>query len=134
MSEVTSFGEKMLPDTAHSAKLLVTRFGCLTNETFHRQCDIEQNAKDFDRDREWDSEITKLKDVDGNGGQFLFGSDKKKCYGWSDRQTGKDESACYLTSCRTIFSRSLEMDGRLETGRSIQSAVRLKTLKPMGAA
>ena len=33
-------------------------------------------AKAFDRVREWDREIIKLKGVDGNGGQFLFGSDK----------------------------------------------------------
>ena len=48
-------------------KLVVTRFGCLNNEVFHVQCAVEENAKAFDRVREWDSEIFKLKGVNGNG-------------------------------------------------------------------
>ena len=49
-------------------------------EVLHGQCAVEENADAFGRVRELDCDITKLKGVDGNGGQILFCSDEHNFY------------------------------------------------------
>ena len=74
MSEVTIFcslGGKILSGRTNSAELVVAGFGGLSNDVLHEQCAVEENAEAFDRVREWDCGIIKLKSVDGNEGQFL---------------------------------------------------------------
>ena len=44
----------------------------LTVEVLHGQCAVEETAEAFDRVRERDCGVFKLKGVDGNGGLFLF--------------------------------------------------------------
>ena len=44
----------------------------LTDEVLHGQCTVEETAEAFDRVRERDCGVIKLKGVDGNGGLFLF--------------------------------------------------------------
>ena len=66
----------MLPDRAESAKLVAAGFGALINKVLHRQCAVKENAEAFERVREWDCDVIKLKGVDRKGGQFLFGSDE----------------------------------------------------------
>ena len=44
----------------------------MTDEVLHGQCAVEENAKAFDRVRERDCGIVKLKGVDGNRGQFVL--------------------------------------------------------------
>ena len=51
--------------------MVVAGFGGLADEVLHRQCAVEENAVAFDRVRERDCGIVKLKGVDGNGGGFL---------------------------------------------------------------
>ena len=67
---------KILLDRANLAKLVVIGFGDLINQVYHGQCAVKQNTKHFDRVREWDCDIIKLKDVHGNEQRFLFGSNK----------------------------------------------------------
>ena len=68
---VCSLGRKILPDRTNSTELVVAGFGGLTNEVLHGQCAVEENAEAFDRVRETDCGIVKLKSVDGNEGQFF---------------------------------------------------------------
>ena len=42
------------------------------------QCAVEENAEAFDRVRERDCGIVRLKGVDGNGGQFLSCSNEHR--------------------------------------------------------
>ena len=55
----------------NSTELVVAGFGGLTDEVFHGQCAVEENTEAFDRVRERDCGIIKLKGVDGNRRQFL---------------------------------------------------------------
>ena len=52
----------------------------MTDEVLHGQRAVEENAEAFDRDRERDCGIVKLKGVDGNDGQFLSFSDEHRFY------------------------------------------------------
>ena len=47
-------------------ELVAAGFGGLTDEVLHGQCAVEENAEAFDRVRERDCGIVKLKDVDRN--------------------------------------------------------------------
>ena len=66
----------MLLDRTNSTELVVAGFGCLTDEVIHAQCAVEENDEAFDRVRERDCAIFKLKGVDRNRGQFLSCSDE----------------------------------------------------------
>ena len=44
----------------------------MTDEALHGQCAVEENAEAFDRVRERDCGVVKLKGVDGNRGQFVL--------------------------------------------------------------
>ena len=59
-------------------ELVVAGFSGLTDEVLHGQCAVEENAEAFDRIRERDCGIVKLKDVEGNDGQFLSCSDEHR--------------------------------------------------------
>ena len=50
--------------------LALAGFRGLTNEVLHGLCAVVENAKAFYRVRERDCGIVKLKEVDGNEGQF----------------------------------------------------------------
>ena len=50
----------------------------MTDEVFHRQCAVEENAEAFERVRERDCGIDKMNGVDRNEGQFLSCSDKHR--------------------------------------------------------
>ena len=52
--------------------MVAAGFGGLADEVLHRQCAVEENAVAFDRVRERDCGIVKLKGVDGNGGVFCL--------------------------------------------------------------
>ena len=58
--------------------MVAAGFGGLADEVLHRQCAVEENAVAFDRVRERDCGVVKLKDVDGNGGQFMSCSDERR--------------------------------------------------------
>ena len=50
----------------------------MADEVLHRQCAVEENVEAFERVRERDCGIVKLKSVDGNGGQLLSCSDERR--------------------------------------------------------
>ena len=50
----------------------------MTDEVLPGQCAVEENAEAFDRVRERDCGIVKLKGVDSNRGQFLPCSDEHR--------------------------------------------------------
>ena len=52
-------------------ELVAAGFGGLTDEVLHGQCAVEENAEAFDRVRDRNCSIVKLKGVDGNREQFL---------------------------------------------------------------
>ena len=68
----------MLPERTNSTELVIAGFGGLTNEVLHGQCAVEENAEAFDRVRETDCGVVKLKGADGNEGQFLSCSDEHR--------------------------------------------------------
>ena len=51
----------------------------LTNEVFHGQCSVEENAQVLTV-RERDCGVVKVKGVEGNGRQFLSSSDEHHFY------------------------------------------------------
>ena len=51
----------------------------MTDEALHGQCAVKESTETFDRVRERDCGIIKLKGVDRNGGQFLSCSDELFC-------------------------------------------------------
>ena len=59
-------------------ELVAAGFGGLTDEVLHGQCAVEENAEAFDRVRERDCGIVKLKGIDRNRGQFLSCSDEHR--------------------------------------------------------
>ena len=65
-------------DRTNLTELVVAGFGGLTDEVLHGQCSVEENAEAFDRVRERDCGIVKLKGVDRNRGQFLSCSDQHR--------------------------------------------------------
>ena len=66
------YGGKIPPDTTNSTELVVAGFSGLTDEVLHEQCAVEENAEVFDRVRERDCGIVKLKGVDTNRGHFFW--------------------------------------------------------------
>ena len=57
-----SLGGRITPDIISSTELVVAEeFGRFTNEFLHGQYAVEENAEAFDRIREWDSDIIKIK-------------------------------------------------------------------------
>ena len=73
-----SLGGKIFLDRTNLTELVVAGFGGLTNEVLHGQCVVEEKAEAFDRVRERDCGIVKLKGVDRNRGQFVSCSDEHR--------------------------------------------------------